>query len=157
MYLSYKQLLDMNGTPVYSIDLDRWVLVQVLDETFENRIILRDSRGFKWNWNHKCVLKGLSDGARRSSLEEAKLLINEFCLREYGSTPDYSDLQNVDIAYTTTEDEQHEIQISVDLDNCAVKKLIDYIPTRIWRYSSISDLISGELEHLDFNELVNRE
>lgn len=69
MYLSYKQLLDMNGTPVYSIDLDRWVLVQVLDETFENRIILRDSRGFKWNWNHKCVLKGLSDGTRRSSRE----------------------------------------------------------------------------------------
>lgn len=156
MYLSYKQLLDMNGTPVYSIDLDRWVLVQVLDETFENRIILRDSRGFKWNWNHKCVLKCLSDGTRRSSLEEAKLLINEFCLREYGSTPDYSDLQNVDIAYTTTEDEQHEIQISVDLENFTIKRMLDKNIINVWRYSSLEELIESELKDLSFYDLISR-
>lgn len=155
MYLSYKELLDMDGIPVYSIDLDRWVLVQVLDETFENPIILRDSRGFKWNWDHKCVLKGIPEGPRRSSLDESKLLINEFCLREYGSTPDYSDLQNVDIAYTTTEDEQHEIQVSVDLKNFTVKKMFDKKLT-VWRYYSLEDLIENELKNLSFCDLISR-
>ena len=49
-------------------------------------------------------------------LEKAAKLLDEFCEKEYDSDgADYSDLTAVNIAYTTTEDELHEIQADVNL------------------------------------------
>ena len=85
----------------------------------------------------------------------AKKLINEFTYEEYGDeSADYSDLTDVGLAYTTTEDGLHEIQASVDLLRYSMKVTVDDIPVKITRYDRIEDLIEKELKHLDFSELV---
>ena len=47
-----------------------------------------------------------------NALDKAKHLIDDFCCEEYQREDgaDYTDLTNVGIAYTTTEDDKHEIQ-----------------------------------------------
>ena len=53
-------------------------------------------------------------------LEQAKELIDQFCQEEYDSYADFSDLENVGIAYTTVTDEEIPIQVNVDLVNYRV-------------------------------------
>lgn len=48
-------------------------------------------------------------------LDRAKELINDFCQSEFESDADFSDLSSISIAYTTTSDGEHEIQITADL------------------------------------------
>ena len=49
-------------------------------------------------------------------LEKAKALIDEYCRAEFEREEgaDYTDLSKVNVAYTTTEDDKHEIQADVD-------------------------------------------
>ena len=59
-------------------------------------------------------------------IEEAKKRINDFVATEYDSEgADFSDLSNIGVAYTTTEDGEHEIQASVDLENNNIVKKVD--------------------------------
>ena len=57
------------------------------------------------------------DSSQAELLEQAKTLIDEFCNREFETDEgaDYTDLSNVKIAFTTTEDEQHYIQAIINL------------------------------------------
>ena len=63
--------------------------------------------------------------------EQAKELINEFCYREYDHDADFSDLSNVEIAYTDLIDEadgkEYQIQASVDLEHNSIRLAIDGI------------------------------
>ena len=98
-----------------------------------------------------------SDIAVESDKEElsyAKELINDFCNAEYGSEADFTDLSKVDVAYTTTEDEKHEIQASVDLVNNRSMRFIDNEQFEEIQYEDLRTLISDSLEQLDFSLLV---
>lgn len=89
----------------------------------------------------------------KSKLDEAKQLINEFCENEYGSGADFNDLQNINVAYTTTEDDE-EIQVTFDLINLELRQ---YVNSELYDkiiYSSLEDMINKDLKHLDFDELV---
>ena len=50
-----------------------------------------------------------------ATLTRAQKLIHDFCLEEYDSEPDFSNLSKIDIAYTHTADEDIPIQVNVDL------------------------------------------
>lgn len=90
-----------------------------------------------------------------SSLEKAIILINEFCNREYGSDADTSDLSNISLAYTDASDEiEHEIQVSVDLANFTLNTYKDNVLCSRTQYDSLENLISNELEWLDFDALI---
>ena len=56
-------------------------------------------------------------------LDRAKALIDEYCREEFEREEgaDYTDLSDVGVSYTTTEDDRHEIQASVDLLGFAIK------------------------------------
>ena len=96
--------------------------------------------------------KPICDDCKR--IEEAKALINDFVAAEYDSdSADFSDLSNVGIAYTTTEDELHEIQASVDLVNNSIVKKVDGIAVETEHYDTIDRLINV-LKTLDFSELT---
>lgn len=88
-----------------------------------------------------------------SKLDEAKQLINEFCENEYGDSADFTDLQNVDVAYTVTEDDE-EIQVTFDLINLELRQYINGELYDKITYRSLEDMISKDLKHLDFDELV---
>ena len=88
-------------------------------------------------------------------IKEAKRLIDEFCIAEYGDPADYSDLTNVDLAYTQTEDGYHEIQAFVDLINCRIVKMVDAKIVHTDQYDSLSALIEYGLTGMEFGELVD--
>ena len=89
-------------------------------------------------------------------IEQAKQLIDDFCRREYDREEgaDYSDLTRVEIAYTTTEDEKHEIQVAVDLVNPAINTYIDNTLVESGEYESMEELVKYGLFDLDYGELA---
>ena len=91
-----------------------------------------------------------------TALEQAKQLIDEFCREEYEREEgaDYSDLSNVEVAYTTTEDGQHEIQAAVNLEAFSISTYVDGTVVRTEQYDSLEQLIENELSVLSFSELT---
>ena len=90
-----------------------------------------------------------------ATLTHAKNLIRDFCLDEYDSEPDFSDLSKIDIAYTNATDEEIPIQVNVDLVGYRVERYLGDLLVDERRYESLEDLTETELEALDFSELVS--
>lgn len=86
---------------------------------------------------------------------KARRLINDFCLREYESgTADFSDLSNIGIAYTETEDYEHEIEVNLNLVDFSLNRSLDGNVFDSRKYENLSEMISSELEYLNFSELT---
>ena len=90
-----------------------------------------------------------------ADLTRAKNLIREFCLEEYDSEPDFSDLSKVGVAYTNATDEDIPIQVNVDLVGYRVERYLGEVLIDERQYESLEDLTETELEALDFSELVS--
>ena len=90
-----------------------------------------------------------------ATLAHAKNLIRDFCLEEYDSEPDFSDLSKIAIAYTHATDEEIPIQVNVDLVGYRVERYLGDILVDERQYESLEDLTETELEALDFSELVS--
>lgn len=83
-----------------------------------------DNDVFDGNTLTEAVQSAEAHTAEDSDLKTAKQLINDYCIEEFDTMADFSDLSDVGLAYSTTEDDEHEIQVSADLNtyciNCAV-------------------------------------
>ena len=90
-----------------------------------------------------------------ADLTHAKNLIRDFCLKEYDSEPDFSNLSKIGIAYTNATDEEIPIQVSVDLVGYRVERYLGEVVIDERQYESLEDLTETELEALDFSELVS--
>ena len=90
-----------------------------------------------------------------ATLTHAKNLIRDFCLEEYDSEPDFSDLSKIDIAYTNATDEEIPIQVNVDLVGYRVERYLGEVLIDERQYESLEGLTETELETLDFSELVS--
>ena len=91
-----------------------------------------------------------------NALDTAKRLIDDFCKEEYQREEgaDYTDLANVEVAYTTTEDDRHEIQARVNLVDFRIETIVDGKPVRSEQYASLEELTEKGLHGLSFDELV---
>ena len=90
-----------------------------------------------------------------ADLTHAKNLIRDFCLEEYDSEPDFSDLSKIGVAYTNATDEDIPIQVNVDLVGYRVERYLGEVLIDERQYESLEDLTETELEALDFSELVS--
>ena len=90
-----------------------------------------------------------------ATLTHAKKLIRDFCLEEYDSEPDFSDLTKIGIAYTNATDEEIPIQVNVDLVGYRVERYMGEVLIDERQYESLENLTETELEALDFSELVS--
>ena len=90
-----------------------------------------------------------------ATLTHAKNLIRDFCLEEYDSEPDFSNLSKIGIAYTNATDEEIPIQVNVDLVGYRVERYLGDILVDERQYEGLEDLTETELEALDFSELVS--
>ena len=90
-----------------------------------------------------------------ATLTHAKNLIRDFCLEEYDSEPDFSDLSKIGIAYTNATDEEIPIQVNVDLVGYRVERYLGEVLIDERQYESLEELTETELEALDFSELVS--
>ena len=90
-----------------------------------------------------------------AALTHAKNLIRDFCLKEYDSEPDFSNLSKIGVAYTNATDEEIPIQVNVDLVGYRVERYLGEVLIDERQYESLEDLTETELEALDFSELVS--
>ena len=90
-----------------------------------------------------------------ADLARAKNLIRDFCLDEYDSEPDFSDLSKIGVAYTHATDEDIPIQVNVDLVGYRVERYLSEVLIDERQYESLEELTETELEALDFSELVS--
>ena len=95
--------------------------------------------------------------AGADELDEAKRLIEDFCDVEYDGGVDFSDLEHIGIAYTSTEDEKHEIQVEVNLLDFSVTQMLDDQLVEQRRYKTLRELIDNELSALAFDDLIHVE
>lgn len=90
------------------------------------------------------------------ALEKAKQVIDAFVREEYqrDEGADYTDLADVGLAYTTTEDNRHEIQARADLVDFRIETLADGKVVRTEQYASLEELTEKGLQALSFDDLV---
>lgn len=100
------------------------------------------------------MLVGAAAAYGQSQLDTAKGLIPEFCERKYGSEVEFTDLQHIGLACTTTEDEKHILQVDANLVDYAICYLVDGVQVHQDKYETLSDLIDQELSALDFDNLI---
>ena len=91
-----------------------------------------------------------------TALDKAKQIIDDFCREEYQQEDgaDYTALANVGVAYTTTEDDKHEIQARVNLVDFRIETLADGKVVRSEQYDSLEELTDKGLQALSFDDLV---
>ena len=110
---------------------------------------------FSSEWQAEVYRLELQGQAERALMERAKGLISDFCRSEYGSEADFSDPAKIGVAYTTVTDDEIPLQVNIDLVNFRLERYLDdeHLETR--QYASLQELISNELENLDFSDLIH--
>ena len=101
----------------------------------------------------------LSEQQRESLVQEqreqALSYIEDYLKDEFEITePDFSDLTQIGLGYTTTEDEQHTIQVNADLEHCTISKFVDDTLYAQDTYASLEDMSRMALANLDFDSLM---
>lgn len=86
-------------------------------------------------------------------LEEAKLLINEYCMEEFEQEADYSDLSHVDLAFSATSDSAHTVEIFADLTAFRLVYQVDGEVVHEIACDNLTEL-NSYLANLDFDEMV---
>ena len=128
----------------------KWAQVeQYIDLMIQSDRYLTDKE--KEHYSPPAPVSAKPDGA----LTHAKNLIRDFCLKEYDSEPDFSDLSKIGIAYTNATDEDIPIQVNVDLVGYRVERYLGEVLIDERQYESLEELTETELEALDFSELVS--
>ena len=101
------------------------------------------------------VMQDAERVAEQALMERAKGLISDFCRSEYDSEADFSDPTKIGVAYTTVTDDEIPIQVNIDLVNYRLERYLDdeHLETR--QYGSLQEIITNELENLDFSDLIH--
>ena len=84
----------------------------------------------------------------------AERLINDYCISEFGYEADFSNIEKIGVAYTTTEDERHEIQVYVNLKEFKLETYFDNHLIDTEQYESLENMNESCLSYLSFDELV---
>ena len=95
------------------------------------------------------------DKQRITSLGRAKELIRDFCMDEYESVPEFNNLSEIGIAYTTITDDEIPIQVNVNLESFRVERYLDDVLIETRQYASLEELIDIELDNLNFEDLIS--
>ena len=142
---------------VVSLDRGFRTLYAVWDDETHGYYVDADgvTEEFTSEWQAEAYRLELQGQAEQALLERARGLISDFCRSEYGSEADFSDPTKVGVAYTTVTDDEIPIQVNLDLVNYRLERYLDdeHLETR--QYGSLRELISNELENLDFSDLIH--
>lgn len=142
---------------VVSLDRGFRTLYAVWDDETHGYYVDADgvTEEFTSEWQAEAYRLELQGQAEQTLLERAKGLISDFCRSEYGSEADFSDIAKIGVAYTTITDDEIPVQVNIDLVNFRLERYLDdeHLETR--QYGSLQELISNELENLDFSDLIH--
>ena len=127
--------------------------VSMRDITFQNHVGFPINRVEKISYIRRLLEQ---QQPQEELLKQTKALIDEFIHEEYDSESgaDYEDLHSVGLAYTTSENEEHDLQINADLVDCTLDIYIDSSLAHRERFNGLSDMIERCLSDLEFGDLV---
>ena len=89
----------------------------------------------------------------QSPLETAKELIHLYCQETFEQDADYSNLAHVDLAYGSTSDSQHTVEIFADLTESRLVYQVDKATVHEVRCENLSEL-NSYLANLDFDTMI---
>ena len=142
---------------VVSLDRGFRTLYAVWDDEAHGYYVDADgvTEEFTSEWQAEAYRLELQGQAEQALTERAKGLISDFCRSEYGSEADFSDPAKIGVAYTTVTDDEIPVQVNIDLVNLRLERYLDdeHLETR--QYGSLQELITNELENLDFSDLIH--
>ena len=142
---------------VVSLDRGFRTLYAVWDDETHGYYVDDDgvTEEFTSEWQAEAYRLELQGQAEQALMERAKGLISDFCRSEYGSETDFSDPAKIGVAYTTVTDDEIPIQVNIDLVNYRLERYLDdgHLETR--QYGSLQEIITNELENLDFSDLIH--
>ena len=107
-------------------------------------------------YENEALAKGISVETFQHIVELflAKDLINKYCMEEFESRADFSNLEKVGIAYTTTEDGCHEIQVNANLKEMRLETFLNNELVMTQEFKNMDEMNYKCLMDLDFNELT---
>ena len=93
--------------------------------------------------------------ARQAEIDYAEKTIADFCEREGLSEPDFSDLTHIDLAYSTTGDGEHEIQVYANFLRNEIVYLVDGSFVDSARFDSTRALAKEGIEDVEFSQFID--
>ena len=81
-------------------------------------------------------------------------VINDFSVEEYGDEADTRDISKIALAYTTTEDGEHDINVYANLLTHTISYELDGEEYKKEEYNDIEDMVENGLTGLNFDEMV---
>ena len=94
-----------------------------------------------------------AEGHREYLLNESIRMINLYALECFEEEADFSDLTAVPLAYSTTGDGEHSIQVDVDLENSRMLYAVDNEEIARIQFADLGDL-NESLANMTFDELI---
>ena len=91
---------------------------------------------------------------RAADLEQAKEIIREYCTENGFDPPEFEDLRHIDLAYSSTGEGDHSINVYVDLLHHKIVYNVDGERILSAQYASTAELVEHELSGVTFDELI---
>lgn len=113
-----------------------------------------DNDVFDGNTLTEAVQSAEAHTAEDSDLKTAKQLINDYCIEKFDTMADFSDLSDVGLAYSTTEDDEHEIQVSADLNTYCINYAVDGETVHSVSFDSLHEL-NDHFASLYFDAMIS--
>lgn len=93
--------------------------------------------------------------ARQAEIDYAEKTIADFCEREGLGGPDFSNLTHIDLAYSTTGDGEHEIQVYANFLRNEIVYLVDGSFVDSTRFDSTRALAREGIEDVEFSQFID--
>ena len=93
--------------------------------------------------------------ARQAEIDYAEKTIADFCEREGLGEPDFSNLTHIDLAYSTTVDGEHEIQVYANFLRNEIVYLVDGSFVDSARFDNTRALAKEGIEDVEFSQFID--
>ena len=93
--------------------------------------------------------------ARQAEIDYAEKTIADFCERQGLGAPDFSDLTHIDLAYSTTGDGEHEIQVYANFLRNEIVYLLDGSFVDSARFDNTRALAKEGIEDIEFSQFID--
>lgn len=93
--------------------------------------------------------------ARQAEIDYAEKTISDFCEREGLGEPDFSDLTHIGLAYSTTGDGEHEIQVYANFLRNEIVYLVDGSFVDSARFDNTRALAKEGIEDVEFSQFID--
>ena len=93
--------------------------------------------------------------ARQAEIDYAEKTIADFCEREGLGEPDFSNLTHIDLAYSTTGDGEHKIQVYANFLRNEIVYLVDGSFVDSARFDNTRALAKEGIEDIEFSQFID--